>query len=202
MNFKYLILLSLTILISNNNTICLALEKNLNDVLKQYQVEFNTTEHLYLIKNLKYPARGRVFHTIIAENKNYYIEMEIVNPLPDKEFDHYSKIKYKIITNLYGPQLIPYTGTLTTTTDCPKEKKPEEIIIEVMKQPTKVLFANATDRYTLGVWEDDLIKTRAAFTIVYDKEKKVMYQIIVFQKIKSFNKQDILSILKNFKKTS
>ena len=196
MNFKYFLLF---ILILNNNTRCSALEKNLNDPLKQYQVEFNIVEPLYLINNLKYPARNRVFHTIVAENKNYHIEMEIISPFPDKEFEHYSKTKYKIITNLYGPQLIPYTGELTTTTDCPKEKKPEEIIIKIMKQPTKVLLANATNRYTLGVWEDDLIKTKAAFTIVYDKEKEVIYQIIVFQKIESFNKQNILNIFKNFK---
>jgi len=117
----------------------------------------------------------------------------------EKQALNYSDSKYKIIKNLYGPQIIPYTGALTTTTECPDDKKPKETTIEVMGRPTRVLFANATDRYVLGVWEDNLIKTKAAFAMVYDKKNKTIYQIIIFQPYKTFNRDEVLGILKSLK---
>ena len=171
----------------------------LNEVLKQYNVQFGIKGSLIVIRNFKYPAREKTFHTIIAQDEKTRIELEIIKPMLKEQALNYSDSKYKIIKNLYGPQIIPYSGTLTTTTECPDDKKPKEATIEVMNRLTKVLLANATDRYVLGVWEDDLIKTKATFAMVYDKENKTIYQIIIFQPYKSFNQNEVLDILKSLK---
>ncbi|MCD6221077.1 hypothetical protein J7K25_02830 [bacterium] len=165
-----------------------------------YKITFAKYGKILIIKNYKFPAREKSFHTIIASDKNTRIEIEIIKPMSYVEATEYAESKYKIIKNLYGPQIIPYTGQLTTTTDCPPEKKPEEISIDILGKPTRVLLANATDRYVLGVWDDALIKTKAAFAMVYDEENQTIYQIIIFQPIKIFDQQKVLDILQGIKR--
>jgi len=193
------IILTLVLLNATLTTNIFGISLTLNEVLKQYNVQFDTKGSLTVIRNFKYPAKEKIFHTIIAQGKNNRIEIEIIKPMLKEQALNYSDSKYKIIKNLYGPQIIPYSGTLTTTTECPEDKKPTETTIEVMGEPIRVLLANATDRYVLGVWEDDLIKTKAAFAMVYDKENKTIYQIIIFQPYKSFNQDEVLDILKSLK---
>jgi len=172
----------------------------LNKVLIQYGVQLEKGGSSPVVRDFKFPAKGKTFHTIIAQEKETRIEIEIIKPLSEEAAINYSESKYIIITSLYGPQIIPYTGALTTITDCPDDKKPEEIITEVMGKPVRVLLANATERYVLGVWEDDLIKQKAAFAVLYDRENSTHYQIIIFQPSESFDRNVVLDILKSLKK--
>lgn len=175
-------------------------KQQLNKLLSQYKLQFTTPKDITIINNAKFPARDKIFHQIIAQNKQTRIEIELIKPMSYDEAMEYAESKYKIIKNLYGPQIIPYTGQLTTTTDCPPEKKPKEITVDILGKPTKVLLANATDRYVLGVWDDELIKTKAAFAMVYDEENQTIYQIIIFQPIKIFDQQKVLDILQGIKR--
>lgn len=199
MENKCIIIFILGLLILNSSANS---QERLNELLYPYKIQFQLPENITVITNAKFPARDKIFHRIIAQNKNTRIEIELIKPMSYDEAIEYSESKYKIIKNLYGPQIIPYTGQLTTTTDCPPEKKPEEISIDILGKPTKVLLANATDRYVLGIWDDELIKTKAAFAIVYDQENETIYQIIIFQPTQSFNKENVLEILKNIRRIS
>lgn len=171
----------------------------LNKVLIQYGIQLGKGGSFSVVRDFKFPAKEKTFHTIIAQGKETRIEIEIIKPLLGETAIDYSESKYKIIKNLYGPRFIPYPGVITTITDCPDDKKPKEIVTEVMGKPIKVLLANATERYVLGVWEDDLIKQKAAFAVLYDEKNSTFYQIIIFQPSGSFNCDEVLDILKGLK---
>ena len=169
----------------------------LNTLLLNYGIQFKEDGSLPVIKNFQYGGEGKTYHTIIAQDNKVHIEIEIITPLSKQEAQDYLHSKYIIIKSLYAPQIIPYTGALTTTTDCPQDKKPQEIIIKMSGKPEKVLLANATGRYVLGVWEDNLIKNKAAFTVFYNPENSTLFQIIIFQPLNSFNLNEMLNILKS-----
>jgi hypothetical protein len=169
----------------------------LNALLLNYGIQFKEGGSLPVIKNFQYGGKGKTYHTIIAQDNKTHIEMEIITLLSEQEAQDYAHSKYIIIKSLYAPQIIPYTGALTTTTECPKDKKPREITIKISGRPQKVLLANATERYVLGVWEDDLIKKKAAFTVFYNRENNTLFQITVFQPVDSFDLNEVLKILKS-----
>jgi hypothetical protein len=172
----------------------------LNTLLLNYNIQFKKSGSLAVTKNFQYGGRkGKIYHNIIAQDNKTHIEMEIITPLPNEEAQNYINSKYIIVKSLYAPQIIPYTGALTTTTDCPEDKKPQEIIIEMSGKPEKVLLVNATERYILGVWEDDLIKNKAAFIVFYNPENSTLFQIVIFQPIASFNLDEMLNIFKSLK---
>ncbi len=169
----------------------------LNTLLLNYGVRLKEGGSLAVLKDFRYGGKNKAYHTIIAGDNKTRIEMEIITPLSEQEARNYAHSKYVIIESLYAPQIIPYTGTLTSTTDCPKDKKPREITIKISGRPHKVLLANATERHVLGVWEDDLIKNRAAFTVFYNRQNNTLFQIIVFQPLDSFDLNEVLRILKS-----
>ena len=184
-------LLKITLNIAANDKI----HDTLNDVLAQYSIQFEKGSPFSVIRDFKVPFRKSYFHAITAQEKEMRIEIEIIKPFLEQDVLPYSATKYTTIKNLYGPRILPYTGQLTTRTDCPDNKKPEEIMAQVMGEPVKVLLANATERYVLGVWEDGMIKQKAAFCLFYDRKNKTHYQIIIFQPYESFKLDRILNIL-------
>jgi len=173
---------------------------NLNGALIEYGVQFRKAKFFIIRKSFKSPFREKIYHSIIAQEKTTRIEIEIITPLSKETALEYSESRYKIIKNLYGPQLISYAGAITKETDCPDDKKPEEIIIEIMGNPARVLLANATERYVLGVCDNDLIKQKAAFAVFFDKELNTFYQILIFQPSKSFRRNEVINILESLKK--
>jgi hypothetical protein len=173
--------------------------QTLNEMLGEYGVEFGKSGNLPVLKDFGFIAKDKYFRNIVAQTGETRIEIEIIKPLTKNEATDYSMVKYQVVENLYGPQMIPYQGTITTTTDCPAEKKPQKtkVIIEGEERP--VLLASASERYTLGVWDDTLIKQKAAFTVFYDPGKSILYRVLVFQPVGSFNLKEVLEILGSIK---
>jgi len=122
-------------------------DRTLNDVLKKYKIAFETGGTFDVIKNFKYPSREKTFQTIIAKNNKTRIEIEIVKPLQATELMKFSESRYIIINSLFEPQVIPYSGALTHTSACPKNKMPIKILVEILEKPVNVLLVNATERY-------------------------------------------------------
>jgi hypothetical protein len=172
--------------------------KTLNNVLSAYNASFGAAGILPVIKDFSHKARGIIFHTIIAQKNDTRIEIEIIKPLDKAEASRQIASKYQVIKNLYGPQTIPYPGAVTSKTDCPEDKKPVEKEIDFAGGPTKVLLANASERYILGVWDDALIKQKAAFAVVYNGGSETLYQILVFKPVGRGAEKEVLDILKDF----
>jgi|GEM_PF-3483476 len=173
--------------------------QTLNGILGGYGVEFGKSGNLPVLKDFEFIAKDKHFRTIVAQEGETRIEIEIIKLLTKDEAANYSMVKYSVVKNLYGPQMIPYQGTITTTTDCPAEKKPEETKVTIWKEERPVLLAWASERYTLGVWDDALIKQKAAFTVFYDQGKSILYRVLIFQPIGSFNRKEIFEILESIK---
>jgi hypothetical protein len=170
----------------------------LNETLIQYGSRFEKLGSLPVLRDFQQTARGKIFHTVLAQDQDTHIEIEIISPLEEGLAINYSNSKYEIIKDLYGPQIIPYPGAITDTTDCPMDKRPKEATVDIMGKTIKVLLANASERYVLGVWDDELIKQKAAFAVFYDEKNKTNYQIIVFQPVRSFNQEEVLGTLRSF----
>ncbi len=175
-----------------------AKEETLNEALSPYGASFGSSGKMPVLKNFANTARGRTFHTIIAQKEDTRIEFEIIKPLEKDIAAQHITAKYQIIMNLYGPQTIPYPGAITRKTDCPENKKPVEIKTRLNEKPARVLIANASDRYVFGVWDDALIKQKAAFAVTYDQNTGTLYQIMVFRPAGSFDIKDALDILASF----
>ncbi len=174
--------------------------KKLNDALTQYKVRFKNGDSFIVTKEAKYPAKEKTFHSLVAKSGQTLIKMEIIEPLLEEKAIPYTETKYKIIKSLFESNTSPYPGAVTNVINCPEEKKPEEKDIEVMGKPIKVLITNATERYVLGVWADDLIKNKAVYAVVYEPFHKVHYQIVIFQPIESFSWDEMLDILRGFRR--
>jgi len=170
----------------------------LNEALAPYGVTFSLPEELNVRQNFSFVAKGKEYRTITAQNRNTRIELEIIKRVGADEVGQYTASQYAIIKTLYSPQIIPYTGEFTVTTECPPDKKPQELILEILGKKTAVLVANATERYTFGVWEEDLIKQRGVFYVVYDDRRQTIYKITLFKPVEEFNLQEALSIAASF----
>jgi hypothetical protein len=171
----------------------------LNEILAAYGSGFNAGGDFPVISNFKNSAQGKVFNTITAEKGGKRIQLEITSGMTANEALAYSRTQYTVVQHLYGPRQIQYPGIITNHTECPDNKKPRETTIAIMGKPAKVLLANASERYVLGVWDDDLISQKAAFAVFYDGKNAVSYQIIVFQPYDDPNRKELLSILEGFK---
>jgi hypothetical protein len=174
---------------------------DLNAVLSDYTIRFQEGGSYPVQKNFKYTSKKKFFHTIVAQENDTRIEIEIFRLFTEEEAVNHTKAKYAIVKNLYGPQKIPYNGTLTVTTECPIEYKPKEITVYVLGKATQLLIANATERYVLGVWDEKLIKQKACFFVYCDMRNKVLYQIIIFKPFASFELQEVLNIISGLQKT-
>lgn len=195
-----LLFISISLLVATlNNNVFSKTYDPLNKILSQHCIEFGMERSFSVIKDVKYPVKEKTLHSIIAQDRNTRIEIEITRPLSQKEAVNYIESKYIIIKSLYQPQIIPYSGKITHTAECPEKNKPKELMIKVMGIPTKVILAKATERYVLGVCEDDLIKQEAAFAMWYNPDKKILYQMTIFQSAQSFRQDNVLSILKSLK---
>ena len=169
----------------------------LNQVLNQYGIKLKTGGEFYVFKDLIYPVKDKTFHSIMAQNKETRIELEITKPISQSESTTYIESKYIIINSLYQPQIIPYTGKISNTAACPERNKPKQLSVKIAGFPTKVILANANERYVLGVCEDDLIKQVGVFAVWYNPAKKILYQIIIFQPSRSFKQNEALLLLKS-----
>jgi hypothetical protein len=153
---------------------------SLNEALRPYHVQFAGVD-APVLENFRRASAETVFDTIIAGGGSLRVEIEVVAPESPELAANYSKSKYEIIKALYGPQYTPYPGEVTNQTECPPDRKPLSRTVSLLGKDTEVLLANATERYTFGVWEDDLIKQRGAFCVLYDDATKTLYQFKVFQ---------------------
>jgi len=194
-----LILVSL-LLINFNVNVSAEAQNPLNKLLIQYSLKLKKGGNLSIVENFEFRAKDKTFRTIIAQGDKTRIEIEIIKPMAEKEATVYSKLKYIVVENLYTSQTIPYPGALTKTTECPEDKKPEKATAEILGKTVKVLFTNATKRYVIGVWDDDLIKQKAAYAVFYDEINRTHYQIMIFQPSESFNNNEMLEILESFGK--
>ncbi len=170
---------------------------SLNELLSDYGIEFKKGGSSLVLKDFSFIAQDKYFRNIVTQEGKNRIDMEIIKPLNEEEASKHMAVKYAIIKNLYGPQMIPYQGTITTTTDCPAEKKPKEKKVVITGKKRLVLLVNATERYTLGVWDDTLIKQKAAFTVFYDQGMSTLYRVTIFQPANSFNRQAVFEILRS-----
>ncbi len=194
---------NLTLFLAFNPNSCLFAQTkgnlSLNELLSDYGIEFKKGGSSPILKDFGFIAKNKYFRNIVAQEGKTRIEMEIIDPLNEEEASKHMAVKYAIIKNLYGPQRIPYQGTITITTDCPAEKKPEKAKVTIMGRSRLVLLANASERYTLGVWDDTLIKQKAAFTVFYDQGMSTLYRVIIFPPAASFNRKEVFEILKSIK---
>ncbi len=173
----------------------------LNEVLRPYQVRCDDAEAFSVTRDFKHPAKGKIYHSIAAEDpeRKTRIEIEITRPVSAEYALHYSTQQYAVIQGLYGSRTIPYPGAITVPTGCPENKKPTQTSVEIMGQPVTVLFANASERYAFGVWDDDIIKQKGAFAIFYDAKLQTYYQLIIFQPVAAFNRGKVLALLQSLR---
>lgn len=169
--------------------------KPLNTVLQKDHVQFSMLGSLPVTYDYRFPARGITFHKIIAQDERIHVEIETMQPFSEDDVENHVNLQYEEIISLYGPRIIPYPGAVSKPADCPGDKKPEEISVMIMGSPTRVLLANATDRYALGIWEDSLIKQKTIFFVIYDKKNKMLMKTLIFQSIKDFSKKNAIDIL-------
>ncbi|MFH1045353.1 MAG: arylsulfotransferase family protein [Candidatus Omnitrophota bacterium] len=171
--------------------------QSLNQILSQNGIKFKTDTQFYILKNFICPVKDKIFHSIIAQNRDRRVELEITKPISQSEAADQIKSRYIIINSLYQPQIIPYTGEISNTAACPEKNKPKEISVQIAGESTKAILANANERYALGVCEDDLIKNIAIFAVWYNPNNETLYQITTFQPSRSFNQDEALLFLKN-----
>ncbi|MDD5254888.1 MAG: hypothetical protein PHR11_02400 [Candidatus Omnitrophica bacterium] len=191
-------LISLLVFMPLFGRACAQIPVKLNDALASYGVIFDLPEEPNVQQDFTFIAKQKEYRTITAQARNTRVEMEIIKPFTADEAGAYTGSQYAIVKALYSPQIIPYTGEFTVTTDCPPDKKPQESTLEILGKKTAVLVANATERYTFGVWEEDLIKQRGVFYVVYDHRSATIYKITLFRPVEEFNLQEMLNIAASF----
>jgi len=125
---SFVVLLSISVFlleIALNTAASSEADDILNTALARYGIKFEKGGSFPVVRDFIHPFKEKIFRTIIARGKRIRIKVEIIKPLLKKEALDFSKTKYTIIKSLYEPQIIPYSGKLTHTTDCPDKNKLE-----------------------------------------------------------------------------
>ncbi len=167
----------------------------LDTVLREYGVAIGEIGGTRIDREFRRKGTNIGFHSLVATDGDVRVEMEIMAPLPADIAKRYLTAKYTIVRSQYGPQPHPYPGVITNLTDCPEDKKPVETQVEVLGQAVVVLLANASERFTFGVWEDDLIKHRGAFCVLYVPERNALFEVRIFQPHDRFDRDAVLKVL-------
>jgi len=183
---------------ASTNAFCKTSE-TLNQALTPYDIELQAGNEFYVFKDSIYPVKDKTFHSIMAQNQETRIELEITKSISQSEATNHAKQKYILINSLYQPQVIPYTGKISHTAACQGENSPKQLFVKIAGFPTKAILVNAGERYTLGVCGDDLIKQVGVFAAWYNPSNKVLYQLTIFQPSPSFDQKKILLFLESIK---
>lgn len=168
---------------------------NLNDALRPCGLRM--AEQLKVESDFKRSSGGKYYDTIVASNNNFHVEIDLVRPVSRQRALNYAKSQYTVLHSLYDGKRSPYPGEITHSEECPADRKPESRTATILDQKTEVLLANATDRHTFGVWQDDLIKTRGAFCVVFDEQSQSTLEFRIFQPASSFQPQIVIDFLES-----
>lgn len=171
-----------------------------NDLLADYNVEFKFDEDLSVIRNWKYPNEDQMYHTIVAEVDELRVEIEIVNPISQEEAILQHNSKHIIIQAMFKPQVTPYSGAISHTSDCAENFYPKKIVVDIFNNKETGLIMDSNDRYGLGICDSSLVKYKAGLVVHYDKLTSSLYTITVFKPISSFTFKEFLNFIKNFKR--
>ncbi len=171
----------------------------LNDALASCRLKM--AGPLRLNSDFKRSSAGKDYDTLVASNDTLYVEIDLVRPVSRQRALNYAKSQYTVLQSLYEGKRSPYPGQITQSEECPADRKPESRVVTILGQPTEVLLANATERHTFGVWQDDLIKTKGAFCVVYDERSQATLEFRVFQPIDSFQPQTVIGFLESLTRT-
>jgi hypothetical protein len=87
------------------------------------------------------------------------VNMVIVGPLDQKQFENYSKLEIVAFEHLYESAITPYPDKISHETSCPKEFHPRKSVEEVFGKKADVYSAKANSRKIFGV----CTKAEAAF---------------------------------------
>jgi hypothetical protein len=139
----------------------------------------------------------KVYRTLVVSDGALYVEIELHGPISRQRADNYAKSKYAVLHSLYDAHRSPYPGQITNEEECPPDRKPESRTNMILGRPVEVLVANGTERHTFGVWQDDLIKTRGAFCVVFDEKSRTVLEFKVFQPFPSFQAPAVIGFLES-----
>lgn len=152
----------------------------LDSELGQYEISFAKCGAATVVRNYKFRAREMTFHVLAGEESGCRAELEIIRNIAPDKAGRYIESKYAVIRDLYEPKAIPYSGAVTHDTECPADMKPARISLEILGRPVQALLANASERYTLGVWEKGSVRKKAGFIAFYDEPARILFQVLVF----------------------
>ena len=169
--------------------------RTLNAVLREYGVTMGEIGAAPIASEFKRKGKTIGFHSLVATGGGFRVEIEITAPLSADLAERYRASKYTMVRSQYGPQRHPYPGVITNISVCPEDKKPLETRVDLLGQDTVVLLANASARFTFGVWEDDLIKHRAAFCVLYAPRTQSLFEVRIFQPHDRFDRDAVLRVL-------
>ncbi|MBF0217057.1 MAG: hypothetical protein HQL30_08705 [Candidatus Omnitrophica bacterium] len=173
----------------------------LNATLATYGVRIATEAgDLAIKRDFKQVARGTTYHSITAEGPGQRIEIEADRPIPPDKGVEFAKNKHAIIKGLYGDRVVPYAAMITRVTGAPEDKKPYEKKAMILGVERDILIANASDRYVLGVWDDNLIAQRAICASFYEPSSGTVFQILIFIPVKDFVEEKAVKILESLEK--
>ncbi|MBD3379669.1 MAG: hypothetical protein GF408_04320 [Candidatus Omnitrophica bacterium] len=152
----------------------------MNDIFREYGFYFRRLPAMRPETDFSQQARGMEFRTIIGQVENMRLEVKAISPITAEDAKRHSMAKYEIIKDLYGPQIIPYPAFISRSTGAPESKKPMETAINMAGKNTKVIIANASERYVLGVWDESQIAQKALFAMFYVDRTSTSLEITLF----------------------
>jgi len=169
--------------------------RTLNAALGEYGIDFGAMGKAAVIDEFKRQGKKMAFHTLVATNGRLRAELEITSPLPQPLAKRYGASKYAVFDSLYDPHRHPYPGAITTLIRCPKDKKPEPVQVPALGGNVLVLLADASGRYTFGVWQKGLVKHRGAYCVVYHAGSKSLLEVKLFQPSGQFERDAVLAAI-------
>ncbi len=99
----------------------------------------------------------------------------------------------------YKNRRSPYTGESLTSIPCTGDNVPGLYPVNYMGKEADVLVLNATERNTLGVCQESLIKKKTLVFLGYSPAKKTFVSIKVFIPVEKFTKKTVEIFLSQFK---
>jgi hypothetical protein len=136
-----------------------------DEALSAYRIEVPAA--FKIVHQSEQKAGQRKILNVELRGEGGDVNMVIVGPLDQKQFENYSKLETVAFEHLYESAITPYPDKISHNTSCPKEFHPRKSVEVVFGKKADVYSAKANSRKIFGVCTNAEVAFDGAISIVH-----------------------------------
>jgi hypothetical protein len=131
----------------------------------------------------------RTYQNQHYKNDKYKVLVETLGPVDSTTAASLIKIYGLGLIGTYQNRKSPYTGESATSIPCSKKSAPQIYTVSYFNSAASVIVVNSTERDTLGICQESLIKQKVIIFLGYSPTKKSFIQLRVYMPIDHYTEK-------------